>query len=175
MYFPSKLIYPLWSKTFNLHGRNIFFFTRLLICKKEKKTVLYCLVEPMHGTRITLAAQAKRIGALGTRIKINHYGIFFKNSVMRSAFRRSVCREVFAWNFALRQWLPNCTHIFSSLRAVFPFRLLIGFYTVELQYLDYTKEVRKTIFLRHFMYFFSITWSKVADVLVTFRYFTFPK
>ena len=82
-----------------------------------------------HNTRVTLTAQAKRIGALGTRIKIDHYSIFLNFLLMRSAFRRSVCRKVFALNFALRQWLPICTQIFSSQRAVFPFRLLYSFLT----------------------------------------------
>ena len=54
---------------------------------------------------------------------------FFNFLLMRSVFHRSVCREVFAWNFALRQWLPICRQIFSSLRAVFPFRLLYSFFT----------------------------------------------
>ena len=48
---------------------------------------------------------------------------------MRNAFRRSVCEEVSAWNFALRQWLPICRQILSSLRAVFPFQLLYSFLT----------------------------------------------
>ena len=62
-------------QNFQLTWTNNFFFTRFLICKK-KRTLLYCLVEThargyCHDTRITLTAQAKRIGALGTRIKID--------------------------------------------------------------------------------------------------------
>ena len=53
----------------------------------------------------------------------------FFNSFMRSAFRSSVWEDVFVWNFALRQWLPICRQIFSSPRAVFPFRLLYSFLT----------------------------------------------
>ena len=138
MYFPSFIPYDPKLSTYN--WTNNFFLTRFLICKQEKRTLLYCLVEThargyCHDTRITLTAQAKGIGALGTRIKIDHYGIFLKNSFMRSAFRRSVYREVFAWNFSLRQWLPICTQIFSSLRAVFPFRLLYSFLTYWFLYL----------------------------------------
>ena len=132
MYFPSKLIYPLWSKTFNSHRRKISFLQDFQFAKRTYVTLLpsgnpctkYC-----HNTRVTLTAQAKKIGALGTRIKIDHYSIFLNILLMCSAFRRSVCRKVFAWNFALRQWLPICTQIFSSLRAVFPFRLLYSFFT----------------------------------------------
>ena len=62
----------------------------------------------------------------------NHFGCAGQKD------RSSVCREVFAWNFPLHQWFPICRRIFSSLRAVSPFRLLYSFLTYWFLYFGAT-------------------------------------
>ena len=144
----NSCIYLLWCKTLNLRGKYIYIFYKVSNLQKREKDV-NCLLEIILGipktrgycydTRITLTAPARQKDRSSGNEKENRP--FFNFSLMRSAFRHCVCEESFAWNFALRQWLPICAQI-PSLRAVFkfqddPFLLLyyflrIGFYTVEL-------------------------------------------
>ena len=138
MYFPSKLIYPLWSKTFNLHGQTISFYKISNLQKREKDVTVMPSGHPCTGiltrcqNHFGCAGQKDR--SSGNEIKNRPLRYFF----MRNAFRRSVCEEVSAWNFALRQWLPICRQIFSSLRAVFPFQLLYSFLTYWFLYFGAT-------------------------------------
>ena len=116
---------------------------------------------------------------LGTRITFFCFILYF--SLMRSVFRRCVSGNISLEVSALRQWLPICA-LKSFHRCVlcsnfrWPFSTSLFFFCVFIlwgRYLD--RDVRKTILVRHIHVCISITWSKVTDVLVTFRYFTFPK
>ena len=106
--------------------------------------------------------------------------------LMRSVFRRCVSGNISLDVSAPRQWLPIRAHksfhrcvLCSNFR--WPFSTSLFFFCVLAftvfilwgRYLD--REVRKTILVRHIHVCISITWSIVTDVLVTFRYFTFPK
>ena len=94
--------------------------------------------------------------------------------------------EPFAWSFCTTSVASNpCTQIISSLRALFKFQVTLFDFIILFCVLAFTvfilwgsyldREVRKTILIRHIHICISITWSIVTDVLVTFRYFTFPK
>ena len=154
-----------------------FFFYKVPNLQKREKDLNYPLeiifrIPKTRGycydTRITLTAPAKRIGALGKRMKIYQFIIFFYFSLMRSAFRHCVCEESCAWNFVQRQWLLICTQIISSLRAVFKFQedsfLLVysflrsGFTLWNC--VNNTREVRKTIVTHIYicMYFYFVIY-----------------
>ena len=162
-------------QNFELSWTNIFFFYTVPNLQKREKDVNYLLEINLrtpktrgycYDTRVTLTAPAKRIGALGTRMKI--YQFFFNFSLMRSAFRHCVCEESCAWNFVLRQWLLICTQIISSLRAVFkfqedPFRLVYSVLrtgSTLWNYVNNTREVRKTIVTNIYirMYFYYVIY-----------------
>ena len=94
--------------------------------------------------------------------------------------------ESFAWSFCTTSVASNpCTKIISSLRALFKFQVTLFDFIILFCVLAFTvfilwgcyldREVRKTILVRHIHVCIAITWSKVIDVLVTFRYFTFSK
>ena len=136
-------------------------------------------------TRITLTAQAKGIGAAGNENYIFFCFILYF-WLMRGVFRRCVSGNISLDVSAPRQCLPIRAHksfhrcvLCSNFR--WPFSTSLFFFCVLAftvfilwgRYLDH--EVRKTILVRHIHVCISITWSIVTDVLVTFRYFTFPK
>ena len=94
--------------------------------------------------------------------------------------------ESFAWNFCTTSVASNpCTQIISSLRDLFKFQATLFDFIILFCVLAFTvfilweryldREVRKTILVRHIHVCISITWYKVTDVLITFRYFTFSK
>ena len=151
----------------------------------------FTVISSECDTRITLTAQAKGIGAAGNEnynfflflLLIINYTLFFAHAQCVSP----LCfGESFAWSFCTTSVAFNpCTQIISSLRALFKFQVTLFDFIILFCVLAFTvfilwgcyldREVRKTILVRHIHVCISITWSKVIDVLVTFRYFTFSK
>ena len=151
----------------------------------------FTVISSECDTRITLTAQAKGIGAAGNEnynfflflLLIINYTLFFAHAQCVSP----LCfGESFAWSFCTTSVAFNpCTQIISSLRALFKFQVTLFDFIILFCVLAFTvfilwgcyldREVRKTILVRHIHVCIAITWSKVIDVLVTFRYFTFSK
>ena len=104
---------------------------------------------PRRQNHFGCAGQKDRSSGNENKNRPLRYFLFFFNSFMRRAFRRSFCEDITALNFTLRQWLPICRQIFSSLRAVFPFQRLYSFltywfYTLRLPRLHQRGEKNKS-------------------------------
>ena len=133
MYFPLSSFIPYDPKLSTYIDEQFLFYKISNLQKREKDVIVMpsgnpCTrILPQYQNHFDCASQ--KDWSSGNENKNRSLRHFFNFLLMRSAFRRSVCRAVFAWNFALRQWLQICRQIFSSLRAVFPFRLLYSFLT----------------------------------------------
>ena len=156
----------------------------------------FTVISSECDTRITLTAQAKGIGARWERELHFFVDVVFINNNNNNNntlfFVHAQCvsplcfGESFAWSFCTTSVASNpCTQIISSLRTLFKFQVTLFDFIILFCVLAFTvfilwgcyldREVRKTILVRHIHVCISITWSKVTDVLVTFRYFTFSK
>ena len=172
MYFPSKLIYPLWFKTFNLHGRTISFYKISNLQKREKDVT----VMPSENPRMGILTRCQNhFGCAGQKDRSSgNENVYFHAQCvsplcLRGRFRVKFRTTSVASNLQTNLFIAARCVSFST--TLFSFNVLVF---ILWRYLDYTSEVRKTILLRHIYVFISITWSKVADVFVTFRYFSFP-
>ena len=189
----NSCIYPLWSKTLNLHGRiyiYIFFFYKVSNLQKREKDV-NCLLEIIWGisktrgycydTRITLTAPARQKDrSSGNENENRPFFLIFRSCAVRFAivFARNLSREILHYvsgsQFAHK--FHRCV-LCSNFRMTFYvfFIIFCVLVFILLSYLYHGREVRNIILLRHIYECISITWSIVTDVLVAFRYSTFPK
>ena len=162
MWHPSRLLqFPYDPKRSTYMDEQFLFYKISNFQKREKDVTVMPSGNPCMGiltrgqNHFGCAGQKDR--SSGNESKNRPLGYFF----MRNA---SVASNLQTNLFIAARCVSFSTTLFFFNVLVF---ILWG-------YLDYTSEVRKTIVLRHIYVFITITWSKVADVFVTFRYFSFP-